>query len=199
MNLYNNSILIFTISSVAVTFIFPFFIILFSRLSLKLKIFILSVILFLPIILILIIFKMNPSCLIKKCIQTSDDWNPNPGLYTGNITLFDNTLQISTMIDESKFKGQLIKLTCKGSKCPKNLITNCKNKNFTISKIKNLYGYKIIGNCINTISKIKNLSNSPIIENIYLIQNSNIISLQLSIKPFYNFLPLTILVPLKKM
>lgn len=143
---------------------------------------------FLNVVVLLIIFsyiayillEKNPRCLLKSCISSGDDWNPVPGTFKGEKSLFGITVSSQIQIDVNK-NITLKELKCVGKTCPfGNLLENCKDPTITIDSNKTNFGYSVKGECIDEIYKIKT-NGKQILTGLWVTQTGNNLNLNVKI------------------
>jgi hypothetical protein len=167
-----------------VTFIVMFFvfmlILLFINVKFSKKLLILLLLVVISISGMLLTIKMNPKCLFKYCITAGDDWVPVNGTFSGSKETLSTTVNINMTIDLSN-KITLNTFSCNGDLCPyDNLLTRCTDHTITLAKEKSLYGYELIGECIDELYKIQNKDTQSIF-GVWLIQQDNTLTVNIGL------------------
>jgi urease gamma subunit len=178
---YNKlNIAVLSIITFVVMFVLFTFILLFinAKLSKKLKILLLLIVV--SIAGILLTIQLNPKCLFKYCITSGDDWVPVDGTFSGSKQTLSTTVDINMTIDMSN-KVILNTFNCEGDLCPyNNLLDKCSDHTLIIGNEKSVYGYELIGECIDELYKIQN-NGKQVIFGVWLVQQDNQLTINIGL------------------
>lgn len=178
---YNKIMVVGTLLALFALAIIPFFGVLFTLKPWLKKMLVLLVILVTVVVITAVITWFNPKCLYKPCVKSGDDWIPIQGKFKGSLKKFGVKISAELNVDKNN-NVTLDVLTCDGSGCPQsNLLENCKSKKITISNTKTIYGYPLVGGCIDELFKIQTNDKTSVVRGLWLIRNGDKIEIQISL------------------
>ena len=135
-------------------------------------------ILILTAVIIFIVVMINPRCMFKPCIQSSDDWVELSGLYQGEIDEFG--VKIAAQIQfEGGRDAEIISLTCTGNPCPvDNLVGTCPDRSVKIGETPEDQGFPLSGPCVDHVKSFKNKQGDSTIQGLWVARQGDSIFAQ---------------------